>query len=83
LIYLPERLPRFLPLLDGRFGGIIIFPLYPREGAPATRVILQAKKGSRAPLQVLPGLTLHGAGGAYTALAEAVLRRGAGLDLDR
>jgi len=83
LIYLPERLPRLLPLLDGRFGGIIIFPLYPREGAPATRCILQAKKGSRAPLQVLPGLTLHGAGGAYTALAEAVLRRGAGLDLDR
>jgi tRNA1(Val) A37 N6-methylase TrmN6 len=82
LIYLPERLPRLLPLLEGRFGGIRIFPLFPREGAPATRVVLQAKKGSKAPLQVLPGLTLHGASGAYTALAEAVLRRGAGLDLD-
>ena len=83
LIYLPERLPQLLPLLDGRFGAIKIFPLYPKEGAPATRFILQARKGSRAPLQLLPGLALHGASGAYTALAEAVLRRGAALDLGR
>jgi tRNA1(Val) A37 N6-methylase TrmN6 len=83
LICLPERLSRLLPLLDGRFGAIKIFPLYPREGAPATRFILQASKGSRAPLQLLPGLVLHGASGAYTDLAEAVLRRGVALDLGR
>ena len=81
LVHLPERLPRLLPSLEGRFGGIKIFPLFPKEGAPATRFILQATKGSKAPLQVLPGLVLHGASGAYTTMAEAILRGGAPLDL--
>jgi tRNA1(Val) A37 N6-methylase TrmN6 len=81
LIHLPERLPRLLPLLDGRFGGIKIFPLFPRDRTPATRLIMQARKGSRAPLQILSGLVLHGASGAYSDAAESVLRRGAALDL--
>jgi tRNA1(Val) A37 N6-methylase TrmN6 len=81
LIHLPERLPDLLSLLEGRCGGVTIYPLFPTEGAPATRVIVQAKKASRAPLRLLPGLVLHGPGGAYTAEAEAVLREGAALEL--
>ncbi len=34
-------------------------------------------KDSRAPLQILPGLVLHGAGNGFTPEAEAVLRQGA------
>jgi tRNA1(Val) A37 N6-methylase TrmN6 len=83
LIHLPERLPDLLSLLEGRCGGISVFPLFPTEGAAASRIIVQAKKGSRAPLRILPGLVLHGPDGAYTAQAEAVLREGAGLDLGR
>jgi tRNA1(Val) A37 N6-methylase TrmN6 len=83
LIHLPERLPDLLSLLEGRCGGITIFPLFPTAGAPASRIIVQAKKGSRAPLRLLPGLVLHDASGAYTAPAEAVLREGADLDLAR
>jgi tRNA1(Val) A37 N6-methylase TrmN6 len=83
LIHLPDRLPHLLSLLEGGCGGISVFPLFPAEGTAATRIIVQAKKGSRAPLRLLPGLVLHGPDGAYTALAEAVLRRGAALDLGR
>jgi tRNA1(Val) A37 N6-methylase TrmN6 len=83
LIHLPERLPHLLALLEGRCGGISVFPLFPTEGAPASRIIVQARKASRAPLRLLRGLVLHGPDGAYTAVAESVLRHGQGLDLGR
>jgi tRNA1Val (adenine37-N6)-methyltransferase len=63
-------------------SGVNIFPLWPREGMAAKRVILQARKGSRAPMGLLAGLALHEADGRYTAAAEAVLRDGASLAMD-
>lgn len=83
LIHLPERLPELLSLLEGRCGGISVFPLFPTACAAASRIIVQAKKGSRAPLRLLAGLVLHDASGAYTVQADAVLREGKGLDLSR
>ena len=64
LIHRPDCLGELLELLDGRFGGIAVFPLYPKRGEPATRIIVQAKKGSRAGLTLLPGLVLHEEDGA-------------------
>ena len=61
--------------------GIAIFPLWPHKDDPAKRVILQAVKGARAPLSVLPGIVLHEADGRYTREADAVLRDGAALKL--
>jgi tRNA1(Val) A37 N6-methylase TrmN6 len=63
-------------------SGVNIFPLWPRTGMAAKRVILQARKGSRAPMGLLAGLALHEADGRYTAAAEAVLRDGASLAMD-
>jgi len=83
LIHRPDCLGELLELLDGRFGGIAVFPLYPKRGEPATRIIVQAKKGSRAGLTLLSGLVLHGEDGRYTEEAEAVLRGGEALDLGR
>jgi tRNA1(Val) A37 N6-methylase TrmN6 len=83
LIHRPNCLGELLELLDGRFGDIAIFPLFPKEGEAAKRIIVQAKKGSRAGLSLLPGLVLHDADGRYTPQAEAVLRGGAALDLRR
>jgi tRNA1Val (adenine37-N6)-methyltransferase len=57
--------------------GVRVFPLWPRAGEAAKRVLVQVKKGARAPLALLNGLVLHEAGGAYTAEADAVLRGGA------
>jgi tRNA1(Val) A37 N6-methylase TrmN6 len=54
--------------------GISLFPLWPRAGEPAKRIILQVKKASRAPLALTAGLVLHNADGAYTPQADAILR---------
>ena len=61
--------------------GISVFPLWPRQGVAAKRVIVQARKGSRSPFSLLPGLVLHHKDGSWTNEAEAVLRRGSALAL--
>ncbi len=81
LIHMPQVLPELLPLLDRRFGAVTLFPLFPKAGEPAVRVIVQARKGSRAGMRLLQGLVLHEADGRYTAKAEAVLRHGQALEL--
>ncbi len=62
-------------LAAARCGGITLYPLWPRAGQAAKQVILQARRGSRTPARVLPGLVLHGQEG-ITPQAEAVLREG-------
>jgi tRNA1(Val) A37 N6-methylase TrmN6 len=81
LIHRAECLGELLSLLDRRFGDITVFPLFPKRDEPATRIIVQGRKGSRAGLRLLPGLVLHEGDGSYTAEAEAVLRGGETLDL--
>jgi tRNA1(Val) A37 N6-methylase TrmN6 len=80
LVHRADRLPELLTALRKGAGAIRIFPLWPRAGEPAKRVLLAATKGSRAPARLLPGLVLH-EGTAFSAAAEAVLRQGAALDL--
>ena len=70
-------------LIDGmgqRFGALRVLPLYPRAGDAAHRVIVQGRKGSRAPLILLPGIALHGEGHAFVERIDAVLRGGAALE---
>jgi tRNA1(Val) A37 N6-methylase TrmN6 len=86
VVHLAARLGDLLGALDGRAGAVEILPVAPTAGAPATRVLVRARKGSRAPLRLLAPLALHlegtGPSPRYTAEAEAVLRNGAGLPLD-
>jgi hypothetical protein len=52
------------------------------DGSGATlahRIIVQGTKGSRAPLQVLPGFVLHETGNGFTPAAQDILRRGGAL----
>jgi tRNA1(Val) A37 N6-methylase TrmN6 len=77
LVYRAEALPKVLATFEGRFGDITVAPLFPRHGLAATRIIVQGVKGSRAPVQLLPGLVLHGDDGKFTSAAEAILRDGA------
>ncbi len=81
LIHRADAVAEILAALDRRFGGVIVFPLFPRSREAATRVIVQGVKGSRAPLRLAPGLVLHDAAGGFTPEAEAILRHGAGLPL--
>jgi tRNA1(Val) A37 N6-methylase TrmN6 len=83
LIHRPECLRELLALLGGRFGELAIFPLFPKQGEAASRIIVQGRKGSRAGVKLLPGLVLHEADGRYSNEAEAVLRGGAALPVGK
>jgi tRNA1(Val) A37 N6-methylase TrmN6 len=85
VIHRAEALPRILSALAGRAGDIAVLPLIPRVGRPAGRVIVTARKDSRAPFRLAAPLVLH-AGDAHVAdrddfspQATAVLRDAAPL----
>jgi tRNA1(Val) A37 N6-methylase TrmN6 len=77
VIHRAETLGKLLSAMEPKFGDIRVAPLYARDGSAASRVIVQGVKGSRAPLQLLPGLVLHDESNSFTADAESVLRDGA------
>lgn len=80
LVQRTERLAEILAGLGGRAGSVEILPLAPREGRPAVRVLVRARKGRKAPLTLFPPLTLHQGeshlrdGDDYTETARGVLR---------
>jgi tRNA1Val (adenine37-N6)-methyltransferase len=80
LIHPPGRLGAILAALEGRAGAAEVLPLAPREGRPAVRVLLRARKGARGPLVLHHPFTLHEAkahnrgSDPYTAPARGVLR---------
>jgi tRNA1(Val) A37 N6-methylase TrmN6 len=73
LIHRPEALPAILDGLAKRVGGVAILPVYPRRNAPAVRILVRGKKGSRAPASIAPPLILHD-GDRFTEAAEAIHR---------
>jgi tRNA1(Val) A37 N6-methylase TrmN6 len=81
MIHRADALPELLKLLDRRFGAVVVYPLFPRQGSAAIRVLIHGVKGSRAPMKLMRGMVLHEASGRYTAAAEAVLRFGERLEL--
>jgi tRNA1(Val) A37 N6-methylase TrmN6 len=76
IVHRAESLGKLLAVMEERFGDIRIAPLYAREGTAASRVIVQGIKGSKAPMQLLPGLVLHNSESQFTPEAEAILRDG-------
>lgn len=80
MVHRADRLDDLLAALRGRAGEIVVFPLWPKAGVAAKRVIVRARKAIRSPLVLSAGLVLHEGDGRYTAAAEAVLRDGAALN---
>lgn len=76
LIHRADALAEVLEATGERFGALRILPIQPRDGEPAHRLIVIGRKGSRAPLQLLPGLALHGPGNAFLPAVKAVLHDG-------
>jgi tRNA1Val (adenine37-N6)-methyltransferase len=80
-----DGLPDVLAALAPKLGSAAILPLAAREGRPALRIILQARKGGRAPFRLLAPFVIHqglahdGDRESYTPAANAVLRDGADL----
>jgi tRNA1(Val) A37 N6-methylase TrmN6 len=79
LIQRADRLGDILDALRGSAGEIVVFPLWPRAGEPARRVLVRARKGIATPLRLAAGLVLH-EGDGFSPEAQAVLM-GAALTL--
>lgn len=80
VIHRADALGDLLAVLSSRFGGLVVLPIYPRVSEPAHRVLVRGKRGSRAPMTLLPGLVLHAEGNAFRPEVVAILRDGAGLE---
>lgn len=80
-----DGLPEVLSGLAPKLGSTAVLPLAAREGRAALRVIVQARKGGRAPFRLLAPFVIHqgaahdGDRESYTPAANAVLRDGADL----
>ncbi|AZL59205.1 methyltransferase domain-containing protein [Tabrizicola piscis] len=80
-----DGLPQILSAMGTKLGSVAVLPLAAREGRPALRIILQARKGGRAAFRLLAPFVIHagpahdGDRESYTPLANAVLREGADL----
>ena len=80
-----DAVPEVLAALGNKLGSAAILPLAAREGRPALRIILQARKGGRAAFRLLAPFVIHhgqahdGDRESYTEAANAVLRDGADL----
>jgi tRNA1(Val) A37 N6-methylase TrmN6 len=81
LIWRADGFAGVLDALTPGFGGFAVLPIYPKPGQDAIRIIVRATRSSRAPLRLLPGLTLNDRDGRPTPEAEAVLRGGRELAL--
>ena len=81
IIQRAQALPDILAVLAGRFGDLWILPTHPSAEAAATRILVRATLGSRAGIELRPGLVLHQPGGAWMPQVEAVLRGEASLPI--
>lgn len=80
-----DGLPQVLAAMGTKLGSAAVLPLQPREGRPALRILLRARKGGKGAFRLLAPLVLHqgpahdGDRESYTPRANATLREGAGL----
>lgn len=80
MVHRADRLEDILTAVAGQAGEIEIYPIWPRAGAAAKRVIVSARKGVRGPSRLLSGLVLHDDDGAFTPAARAIFEDGAPLN---
>ena len=82
-LFVVHRADRLGDILAGlhplKVGEVRVFPLWPKAGKAATRVVVAARKDAKTPLEVQPGLLLHHPDGGYTDKADAILRHGTAL----
>jgi tRNA1(Val) A37 N6-methylase TrmN6 len=79
MVHRADALGRLLAAFERRFGGVVIWPLHVRPSAAASRIVVKAKKGSRAPMKLLHALALHETNGSFVPEIRSVLREGAAL----
>jgi tRNA1(Val) A37 N6-methylase TrmN6 len=81
VIHRADALPALLAAMGHRFGGLVLRPIHPKSAQPATRIVVQGTRDSRAPLTLAPPLIVHDATGGFTPQVENALRHGAAIPL--
>lgn len=80
-----DGLPEVLSAMGGKMGSVAVLPLTPREGRPALRILLRARKTGRGAFRLLAPFVIHegaahdGDRESYTPRAGQILRTGASL----
>ncbi|MBU2994141.1 methyltransferase [Octadecabacter sp. 1_MG-2023] len=83
LIHKADRLPELMRAMDDRLGSLSVIPITGREGRPADRIIVHARKGGRTPFKLHAPVSLHVGpahltdGEDYRPEIAAILRTGA------
>jgi tRNA1(Val) A37 N6-methylase TrmN6 len=72
LIHRADQLAQVLAAMPKRAGGVSVLPVQAQAGQPATRILVTATAGSKAPLMLMPALVLHGEDGRFTQHAEQI-----------
>jgi tRNA1(Val) A37 N6-methylase TrmN6 len=80
-IHRADRIDAVLGQIAGRAGEVVVYPLWPGLGKPASRILVRARKQVAAPARLAVGMVLHETDGNFTAAADAVLRGGEALVL--
>ncbi len=71
-----DRLPEIMTLLYPRLGALQIVPIWTKEGLPAKRFIVIARKGVRSAATLSAGIVLMHSDGSRTQQAENIMRHG-------
>ena len=80
-----DGLPEVLAAMGAKLGSAAVLPLAPREGRPALRILLRARKTGRAAFRLLAPFVIHpgpahdGDRENYTSRANQILRMGGSL----
>jgi len=80
-IHRADRIDALLGQIAGRAGEVVVFPLWPGQGRPASRILVRVRKQIATPARLAAGLVLHEPDGRFTVGADGVLREGRGLEL--
>jgi tRNA1(Val) A37 N6-methylase TrmN6 len=75
LINRTEALPEICCALQGKAGEITIIPIISKPAQPVKRIIVTARKDSKAPCRIMPQFIVHNDSG-YTTEAQKILRQG-------
>ncbi|WAP70225.1 tRNA1(Val) (adenine(37)-N6)-methyltransferase [Jiella pelagia] len=61
-----------LGALEPRLGAVTVLPAHTKAGTPAERILVSARKGTRAPMRLLEGICLHDFDGRPTMLSQDI-----------
>ena len=81
IIHRTEAVPEILSVLQAKLGGLVLIPIWPKQGTAPKRVIIQGILGSKKPFCLHPGIVLHHADNTRTEMAEAIMRQGMKIQL--